>query len=160
MGSDSQLKTNIKSPSPSDERLAGYSVALKDNVSIAGVPLTAGTFAELFHGKSDYYVPAIDAVVVSRLLQSGVTIAGSATCEHFSMSPLSFTSATGPVQNPWLKGWTTGGSSSGSSALVGVKQVKAWRGRHGLPSADGELGEGVDVAIGGDQGGSIRIPAA
>jgi amidase len=133
---------------------------VKDNVSLAGIPLTAGTFPELFHGKSDYYVPPIDAVIVTRLLQSGVTIAGSATCENFSMSPLSFTSATGPVQNPWLKGWTTGGSSSGPAALVGLKQSQAWREKHGLPSLVKELGEGVDMAIGGDQGGSIRIPAA
>jgi amidase len=133
---------------------------LKDNISLAEIPLTAGTFPELFHGKPDHYVPPIDAVIVSRLLQSGVTVAGSGTCENFSMSPLSFTSATGPVHNPWLKGWTAGGSSSGPAALVGIKQIQGWRERHDLPSVHEELGEGVDMAIGGDQGGSIRIPAA
>jgi amidase len=122
--------------------------------------MTAGTFPELFRGKPDYHVPSIDATVVSRLLDSGVTVAGTGTCENFSMSPLSFTSATGPVQNPWLKGWTCGGSSSGPAALVAVKVVKKWREKHGLPAVDGEIGEGVDMAIGGDQGGSIRIPAA
>ena len=76
------------------------------------------------------------------------------------MSPLSFTSASGPVQNPWLHGFTTGGSSSGSAALVSIKAVNAWRKQHGLPDISHELGEGVDMAVGGDQGGSIRIPAA
>jgi amidase len=135
-------------------------IVLKDNISISGIPLTGGTFPELFHGKPEFHVPTIDAVIVQRLLQSGVTIAGSGTCENFSMSPLSFTSATGPVHNPWLRGWTAGGSSSGPTALVAVKQIQAWRKRHGLSSLDEELGEGVDMAIGGDQGGSIRIPAA
>ncbi|KAF2430165.1 amidase signature enzyme [Tothia fuscella] len=147
-------------PSPKDQRLSGRTIAFKDNISVAGIPLTAGTFPELFHGKPDLFIPTIDAIVVKRVLQSGVTVLGSATCEHFSMTPLSFTSATGPVQNPWLKGWTTGGSSSGPAALVAVKQVRAWRERHELPPIDEELGEGVDMAIGGDQGGSIRVPAA
>jgi amidase len=111
-------------------------------------------------GTSEPHIPTIDAIVVQRLLQSGATIAGSATCENFSMSPLSYTSATGPVHNPWLKGWTTGGSSSGPTALVAIKVINAWRKRHALPSVEEELGEGVDMAIGGDQGGSIRIPAS
>ncbi|TID26861.1 amidase signature enzyme [Venturia nashicola] len=153
-------QTDIKSPSPMDPRLAGLTVALKDNVSLAGVPLTGGTFPELITGSSDPHVPTIDAIVVQRLLQSGATVSGTATCENFSMSPLSFTSATGPVHNPWLYGWTTGGSSSGPTALVAIKVVNSWRKRHGLPSVEEELGEGVDAAIGGDQGGSIRIPAS
>lgn len=153
-------QTEIKSPSPVDTRLSGFTVALKDNVSLAGVPLTGGTFPEFITGSSDPHVPTIDAIVVQRLLQSGATVAGSATCENFSMSPLSFTSASGPVHNPWLHGWTTGGSSSGPTALVAIKVVNAWRKRHGLPSVEDKLGEGVDMAIGGDQGGSIRIPSS
>ncbi|EOD44445.1 putative amidase protein [Neofusicoccum parvum UCRNP2] len=144
---------------PADSRLAGRTVAFKDNVSVGGVPITGGTFPELLSGKSEYPISKIDAVVVSRVLQSGGTVAGTATCEHFSMSPLSFTSASGPVQNPWLPGFTTGGSSSGCAALVAINSVKAWRKRHNLPPIDAELGDGVDMAVGGDQGGSIRIPA-
>jgi amidase len=44
--------------------------------------------------------------------------------------------------------------------MVAIKAVNAWRKRHGLPSVETELGPEADVAIGGDQGGSIRIPAA
>jgi len=153
-------QTTIASKKPVDSRLAGKTVAVKDNVSIAGVPLTGGTFPELLTGKSEYPIPQIDAVVVKRVLESGGTIKGSANCEHFSMSPLSFTSASGPVHNAWLRGYTTGGSSSGCGAMVAARQVRAWRRKNGLEPNDGELGESVDMAIGGDQGGSIRIPAA
>lgn len=153
-------QTTITSDKPLDTRLAGRTIAVKDNVSIAGVPLTGGTFPELLTGKSEYPIPEIDAIVVKRVLESGGTIKGSANCEHFSMSPLSFTSASGPVHNAWLRGYTTGGSSSGCGAMVAAGQVRAWRKKYGLDANDEELGESVDMAIGGDQGGSIRIPAA
>ncbi|KAF2500811.1 amidase signature enzyme [Lophium mytilinum] len=155
-------RVSISSPNPETHQLAGKTVAVKDNVSVAGLPLTGGTFPELLTGSKEYPIPEIDAVVVSRTLKAGGTIEGSATCEHFSMSPLSFTSATGCVQNPWLRGFTTGGSSSGCAALVGNTASKLWRERHGIapPSGEDEIGEGVDMAIGGDQGGSIRIPAS
>ncbi|KAH7137923.1 amidase signature domain-containing protein [Dendryphion nanum] len=153
--------TTISFPSPVTQTLAGKTAAVKDNVAIAGIPLTGGTFPELLTGTSEYPIPDIDAVVVQRILAAGAILKGSANCEHFSMSPLSYTSATGPVHNPWVHGYTTGGSSSGCGAVVGASQVRAWRARHKLsPLSDEVLGEGVDMAIGGDQGGSIRIPAA
>lgn len=153
-------RCEVTSGSPIDTRLKGKTVAFKDNVSIFGLPITGGTFPELLNGTSEYPISKVEAVVVSRVLQSGGTVAGTAACEHFSMSPISFTSANGTVHNPWKKGYTTGGSSSGSACLVAINQVKAWRKRQGLPSIDQELGDGVDMAIGGDQGGSIRLPAA
>ena len=70
----------------------------------------------------------------------GGIIAGKAHCEYLCLSGGSHTNATGPVHNPWKRGFMAGGSSSGSAALV----------------AAGE----VDLAIAGDQGGSIRIPAS
>lgn len=153
-------QTTILSKNPLSKRLQGRTVAVKDNVSIAGVPLTGGTFPELLTGKAEYPVPKIDAIVVKRVLENGGTMKGSANCEHFSMSPLSFTSASGPVHNAWLRGYTTGGSSSGCGAVVAATQVKVWRKRYGLQPHDEELGDSVDMAIGGDQGGSIRIPAS
>jgi amidase len=153
-------QTTIKSTKSSDSKLAGKTIVVKDNVSIAGIPLTAGTFPSLLTSSPSYPVPEIDATVVSRVLSSGATLRGSANCEHFSMSPLSFTSASGPVHNAWLRGYTTGGSSSGCAAIVAATQVKAWRKKNGLKEIDEQIGEGVDMAIGGDQGGSIRIPAA
>ena len=114
--------------------LHGRTVALKDNVCLAGVPMMNG--ASTLKG----YTPDVDATIVTRLLDAGATIAGKAHCEYFCLSGGSHTNATGPVQNPHKAGYSAGGSSSGSGALV----------------ASGE----VDMAIGGDQGGSIRMPSA
>ena len=115
-------------------KLAGRRVALKDNVCLAGVPMMVGA------GFLEGTVPDIDATIVTRILDEGGEIAGKAVCEYYCVSGGSHTSSTGPVQNPRKHGHTTGGSSSGSAALV----------------AAGE----VPMAIGGDQAGSIRIPAA
>jgi amidase len=115
-------------------KLAGRRVALKDNVCLAGVPMMVG--AKFLDGS----VPDIDATIVTRILDAGGEIAGKAVCEYYCVSGGSHTSSTGPVHNPRKRGYTTGGSSSGSAALV----------------AAGE----VPMAIGGDQAGSIRIPAS
>ena len=114
--------------------LHGRTVALKDNVCLAGVPMMNG--ASTLKG----YTPDVDATVVTRLLDAGATIVGKAHSEYFCISGGSHTNAAGPVENPHRKGYSAGGSSSGSGALVG--------------------GGLVDMAIGGDQGGSIRIPAS
>src|SRR5437660_2419057 len=86
------------------------------------------------------YVPNVDATVAIRILDAGGTIVGKSHCEYFCLSGGSHTNATGPVHNPHKRGYSAGGSSSGSAVLV----------------AKGE----VDMAIGGDQGGSIRIPSS
>ena len=126
------VKSEIKGAP--DGKLKGKTVVLKDNVCLAGVPMMNG--ASSLEG----YVPNLDATIVTRLLDAGATIKGKAHCEYFCFSGGSHTSAAGPVHNPARRGYSAGGSSSGSAALV----------------AAGE----VDMAIGGDQGGSIRMPAA
>ena len=115
-------------------KLKGKRIALKDNICLAGVPMMNG--ASTLEG----YVPDVDATIVTRMLDAGGTIVGKAHCEYFCFSGGSHTCAAGPVHNPRKPGYSAGGSSSGSAALV----------------AAGE----VDMAIGGDQGGSIRIPAS
>ncbi|WBW59588.1 amidase [Klebsiella electrica] len=115
-------------------KLAGRTVALKDNIALAGVPMMNG--ASTLEG----FVPAYDATVATRLLDAGATILGKATCEHFCLSGGSHTSDPAPVHNPLRHGYSAGGSSSGSAALVAARAV--------------------DMAIGCDQGGSIRIPSA
>ena len=115
-------------------RLKGRRVVIKDNIALAGVPMQGG--AKFLEG----YVPEEDATVVRRVLDEGAEIVGKAACEYLSLSAGSHTSASGVVRNPHDTERTTGGSSSGCGALV----------------ASGE----VDLAIGGDQGGSIRFPAS
>jgi amidase len=115
-------------------KLKGRTVVLKDNIMLAGVPMMCG--AATLEG----YVPNFDATIVTRILDAGGEIVGKAHCESFCLSGGSHTNATGAVHNPRKMGYSAGGSSSGSAALV----------------AAGE----VDMAIGGDQGGSIRMPAS
>ncbi|KAI1853579.1 hypothetical protein JX266_001563 [Neoarthrinium moseri] len=154
-------KTNITASVPADGLglLMGRTIAIKDNMRVAGVPLTDGT--QPFHLSEDkpYPIPQLDATIVSRVLDAGATITGTSTCENYCMSAMSCTSATGPVQNPWLSGYTSGGSSSGNAALLAIHAVQRWREERNLPPAN-HLGEGVDLALGADQGGSIRLPAA
>ncbi len=114
--------------------LSRKTVAIKDNVCVAGIPMMNGT--SVLEG----YTPEIDATIVTRILEAGGNILGKAVCESLCFSGGSHTSDTGPVRNPVNFLRSAGGSSSGSAALV----------------AAGE----VDMAIGGDQGGSIRIPAS
>jgi amidase len=116
--------------------LAGKTVSYKDHIAVAGMPMSFGSFA------LEGFVPDFDATVVTRVLQAGGTIIG----KHV-MNGLSGGFGTGggvgdygrPL-NPHNHDHVTGGSSSGSAAAV----------------AAGE----VDISFGGDQGGSIRIPAA
>ena len=126
------VKTEIER-APSG-KLRGRSIAIKDNVFVAGIPLMSG--ASILKG----YVPPFDATIVTRILDAGGEIIGKSVCESYCASGGSHTSQSGPVHNPHLHGYSAGGSSSGSGALV----------------AAGE----VDMAIGCDQGGSIRIPSS
>ncbi|WHU47762.1 amidase [Gordonia sp. L191] len=128
------VQTSIVADAPADSRLSGRRVAIKDNVAVAGVPMMNGSRS------LEGFVPSRDATVVSRLLAAGAEIVGKAVCEDLCFSGSSFTPASGPVRNPWDPSREAGGSSGGSAALV----------------ASGA----VDLAIGGDQGGSIRIPAS
>ncbi len=113
--------------------LSGKEIVLKDNVCLAGVPMMNGART------LDGYVPDIDATIVTRILDAGGTIVGKAHCESFCLSGGSHTTQVAPVHNPYRFGYSAGGSSCGSAALVGSGEVK--------------------IAIGGDQGGSIRMPS-
>lgn len=126
------VKTEVKGAP--DGPLRGRRVALKDTICLAGVPMMNGS--SVMEG----YTPEIDATIVTRMLDAGAIIAGKAHCESFCLSGGSHTGAKGPIHNPWKHGFMAGGSSGGSAALVAAREV--------------------DMAIAGDQGGSIRIPSS
>ncbi|XP_072177878.1 amidase-like [Diadema setosum] len=125
-------RCNIKG-APSG-RLSRKRVAINDNIAVAGVPMMAGSHA------LEGYVPDFDAIVVTRILDEGGTILGKSMCESLCFSGGSFTGAKGPVCNAYNVAKSAGGSSSGGAVLVACNEV--------------------DMAIGGDQRGSIRVPAS
>ncbi|WVW83102.1 hypothetical protein I302_105120 [Kwoniella bestiolae CBS 10118] len=126
-------KVSVKDDSPSGP-LKGLTVCLKDNIALADVPCSVGT------SYIEDWVPNTDATVVTRVLEAGGEITGKAVCENLSFFGASISSGTGRMDNVYAKGYSAGGSSSGCGVLV----------------ARGDC----DMAIGGDQGGSIRLPAA
>jgi amidase len=117
----------------SEGPLAGMRIGVKDNIAVAGVPLTNGS-------RTLSYTPQQDAVVVERILDAGGAIVGKTNLDDFSASGFGDTSVFGPPRNPLKPSHSAGGSSGGSSAAVAA----------GL----------VDMALGVDQGGSVRMPAA
>jgi amidase len=115
-------------------KLAGRTVGLKDNIRLAGVPMTNGSRL------LQHYVPDMDATIVERLLDAGATITGKLNMDDFGFCGTSETSAFGVVRNPRAPEFSAGGSSGGSGAAVAAGDV--------------------DIAIAVDQGGSARIPAS
>lgn len=122
-------------PGAPEGPLAGERVAIKDNVCLAGVPMLNGS--EMLEG----FVPREDATVVTRLLDAGAEIVGKTAVPAFCFDGGSVTGYPAPEpENPHDAARLPGASSSGSAVVVA-------------------LGE-ADMAIGGDQGGSIRMPAS
>jgi amidase len=115
-------------------RLAGKRIGLKDSVCVAGIPASGGS--HVLQG----YVPDIDATIVGRMLDAGAEIVAMLNMDDFALSGDGRTSAYGATLNPHDPAYCSGGSSSGSAAAL----YYDW----------------VDITIGTDQGGSIRIPAS
>lgn len=114
--------------------LGDVTVGLKDSIPVASVPMTCAS--EVMRG----YVPSTDATVVRRLREAGATIRAKTNLDEFGSVGQGTNGAGGPISNPHDADRTAGGSSGGSAVAVAT--------------------EAVDVAIGGDTGGSVRIPAA
>lgn len=126
-------KCKAYSTSPTNDLLKGKTIALKDNIALAGVRCTNGTEAL-------DWTPTFDAPIATRIMDAGGIIMGKSACENACYEGVSDTSCTGKVHNPYADAYSCGGSSSGSGRLV----------------ASGA----VDMAIGCDQGGSVRIPSS
>jgi aspartyl-tRNA(Asn)/glutamyl-tRNA(Gln) amidotransferase subunit A len=114
--------------------LAGIPVALKDNIAVAGVRLTAGSkrLAE--------NVATEDAVVWQRLRDAGAVLVGKLHMAEWALGATTQNRDFGDARNPWDPERTAGGSSAGSAAAI---------------ASDMAL-----VTLGTDTGGSIRIPAS
>jgi aspartyl-tRNA(Asn)/glutamyl-tRNA(Gln) amidotransferase subunit A len=108
-------------------------VGVKDVIDVAGMPTTAAS--RILHR-----VPERDATCVARLRAAGAAIVGKLNTHEFAYGALTNSPHFGPALNPWNPEHTTGGSSGGGGAAVAA----------GL----------VDVALGTDTAGSVRIPAA
>lgn len=114
--------------------LKGIHVGIKDNISVAGMPMRNGS--DLLEG----FEADEDATVVTRILDAGGIIAGKTTCEDLCFSGGSHTSRPRPVLNPFDPRRSAGGSSSGNAAAIAAGDVT--------------------MCVGGDQGGSVRTPAS
>lgn len=114
--------------------LAGLRIGIKDSIAVAGVPMTCGS---RFLGEM---VPTEDSRVVERILDAGGRIVATLNMDDLAFSGGGESSAHGPVRNPFSQDRSAGGSSGGPAAALTY--------------------DAIDVTLGCDQGGSIRVPAA
>ncbi|HEX6249490.1 MAG TPA: amidase [Nocardioidaceae bacterium] len=113
--------------------LHGVPVAVKDELDVAGEVTSFG-------GRSNSTPAPRDAEVVRRLREAGAVVVGKTAMPEFGQWPFTESAAFGITRNPWDPDRSTGGSSGGTAAAVASGMVP--------------------FGIGGDGGGSIRIPAA
>lgn len=116
--------------------LAGIPYFAKDLFDVAGLPTFAGsTFLPEARG-----VPQRDSALVQAMSAAGAVLAGKTHLHEFAYGITGENPNYGDVEHPGAPGRTTGGSSSGSAAIVAAGVAP--------------------LALGTDTGGSVRIPAA
>ncbi len=113
--------------------LHGVPVAIKEELDVAGCITTFGGAANTTPVESD-------GEVVRRLRAAGAVIIGKTAMPEFGSFPYTESTATGFTRNPWDQARSPGGSSGGTAVAVATGMVP--------------------VGIGGDGGGSIRIPSS
>ena len=114
--------------------LCGVPVSVKDAIWVEGVPCAHGCRA-----LADF-TPAESSLAVERLVAAGAVVFAKTTCSELSFAAVTETELCGRTSNPWDPARTSGGSSGGAAACVAAG-----------------LGP---LALGADDGGSIRIPAS
>jgi Asp-tRNA(Asn)/Glu-tRNA(Gln) amidotransferase A subunit family amidase len=112
----------------------GVTLAVKDSTPVAGMPFTYATpsWRDRIAGE--------DGIPVSLARRSGVTVLGKTNLPELAAAIGTTNTLFPPTNSPWRQGFTPGGSSGGSAAAVAAGMCT--------------------FAIGGDMGGSIRIPAS
>lgn len=113
--------------------LHGVPVAIKEELDVAGEVTTFG-------GRSNVSPASRDAESVRRLREAGAVVVGKTAMPEFGQWPFTESAANGITRNPWDTDRSTGGSSGGTAAAVASGMVP--------------------FGLGGDGGGSIRIPSA
>jgi fatty acid amide hydrolase len=113
--------------------LHGVPVTIKEQFLVAGTPTTVGLPSRVSHRA------ASDGPLVQRLRQSGAIVLGKTNLSQLLIYHESDNPVYGRTNNPWDPGRTPGGSSGGEAAIVAAG--------------------GSPLGLGGDFGGSIRIPA-
>ncbi|KAJ3217958.1 hypothetical protein HDU67_006986 [Dinochytrium kinnereticum] len=136
----------LAAASEADDRLAkgasrgpldGVPIAIKDNICVRGMPLTCAS--AILRGRSDTISP-YSATVVEKLVKAGCIPLGKTNLDEFGMGSNTTHTVFGPVRNPRSLAHVAGGSSGGSAAAVASGMV--------------------DIALGSDTGGSVRLPAS
>jgi amidase len=113
--------------------LHGVPLVIKEEVDVAGCVTTFG-------GDANTSPATADAELVRRLRAAGAVVVGKTTMPEFGAFPYTESASRGRTRNPWDRSRTPGGSSGGTAVAVASGMVPA--------------------GIGGDGGGSIRIPSA
>lgn len=114
--------------------LFGIPVLVKDNIDVKGMPTTAGSKL-----MSDNY-PLENSPVVQSLIDQGAIILAKTNMSYFAISAYESSSSFGNVYNAFNTGYSSYGSSSGSSVGVAAKLAP--------------------LAIGTDTNSSLRTPAS
>ena len=121
---------------PASQLLHGVPYVLKDLFDLAAVPTNAGsTFLNSARG-----TPSRDSALALRLRELGAACAGKTHLVEFAAGLFGDNSHYGDCPHPHFPDRLTGGSSSGSAAMVAAGVVP--------------------FAIGTDTGGSVRVPAS
>ena len=114
--------------------LEGMLIGVKDNISVKGMKATCGS------KMLANYSPVYDATVIKRIKDAGGIVICKTNLDELAMGSSGETSFFGECKNPYNNEYITGGSSSGSAAVVATSLTH--------------------TALGSDTGGSIRLPAA